>query len=87
MGNEPRYLGVLGGLGRLVSALNANTADLAPLDGARLRLAKIATDIEGPFRGRKARTPKTSTPSEPTTPTPIPAPPAALLATAANSKL
>ena len=47
MGNETTYLGQMGGLIRLSSALNANAADLVHLDGARLRLAKIATDIEG----------------------------------------
>jgi len=115
-------------LGRLSAALGANAADLAHLDGARLRLAKIVGDVEGiaqqqaaltaskqdaskklrdllvegqrlasgmnkflqehygnrseklaefglqPFRGRKARTPKTpTTPEPPTTPTPAPA--------------
>jgi hypothetical protein len=101
MGNQATYSGVMGGLGRLISALNANAADLAHLAGARLRLAKIATDVEGiaqqqaaftaefglqPFRGRKPRTPKSSTPSEPTAPVPTPAPPAAHLAADANSK-
>ena len=47
MGNEPTYSGVLGGLGRFISALSANAADLAHLEGARLHLAKIVTDIEG----------------------------------------
>ena len=47
MGNETTYLGVMGGLIRLISALNANAAELAHLDGARLRLAKLATDLEG----------------------------------------
>ncbi|HSS75488.1 MAG TPA: hypothetical protein VLV54_01970 [Thermoanaerobaculia bacterium] len=47
MGNATTYSGVMGGLGRLISALNANTVDLAHLDGARLHLANIATDVEG----------------------------------------
>jgi hypothetical protein len=47
MGIETTYSRVLGGLIRLITALNANAADPAHLDGARLRLAKIATDIEG----------------------------------------
>ncbi|HEV7507674.1 MAG TPA: hypothetical protein VGS07_22510 [Thermoanaerobaculia bacterium] len=47
MGNETTYSGVMGGLGRFSAALNANAADLAHLDGARLHLAKIVTDIEG----------------------------------------
>ncbi|HSS48692.1 MAG TPA: hypothetical protein VLX28_07080 [Thermoanaerobaculia bacterium] len=47
MGNATTYLGVMGGLGRLISALNANAADLTHLDEALLRLAKIATDVEG----------------------------------------
>ena len=34
-------------LGRLSAALGANAADLAHLDGARLRLAKIVGDVEG----------------------------------------
>jgi hypothetical protein len=124
MGNETTYLGVMGRLIRLISALNANAADLDHLAGGRLHLAKIATDVERitqqqaaltvskqeaskqlqkllvegqrseklaelgmqPFRGRKARTPKTSTTSEPTAPAPTPAPPTALLAADANSK-
>ncbi len=86
MGNETTYLGLMGGLGRLISALNATAADLAHLDGARLPLAKIALDVEGAFRGRKPRTPKTSTLSEPTTPAPMPARPAGPLAADANSK-
>src|SRR6476646_8591052 len=78
-----------GGLIRMISALNANAVDRAHPDRPLLRLAKIATDVEGiawqqaavtaelnlpPFRGRKPRTPKTSTPSEPTAPVPTPAP-------------
>jgi hypothetical protein len=47
MGNETTYSGVLGMLGRLSTALGANAADLAHLDGARLRLAKIVGDAEG----------------------------------------
>jgi hypothetical protein len=47
MGSETTYSGVMGGLGRLSSALTANAAELAHLDGARLRLAKIVTDVEG----------------------------------------
>ena len=47
MGNETTYSGVMGGLGRFSAALTANAADLAHLEGARLRLAKIVTDIEG----------------------------------------
>jgi hypothetical protein len=47
MGNETTYSGVMGLLGRLSSALTANAAELAHLDGARLRLAKIVTDAEG----------------------------------------
>jgi len=47
MGNETTYSGVMGGLGRFSAALNANAADLAHLEGARLHLAKIVTDIEG----------------------------------------
>jgi hypothetical protein len=47
MGNETTYSGVLGMLGRLSAALGANAADLAHLDGARLRLAKIVGDAGG----------------------------------------
>ncbi|MFY9820131.1 MAG: hypothetical protein WAM82_02040 [Thermoanaerobaculia bacterium] len=47
MGNETTYSGVMGGLGRFSAALTANAADLAHLDGARLRLAKLVADIEG----------------------------------------
>lgn len=47
MGNETTYSGVMGGLGRFSAALTANAADLAHLEGARLHLAKIVTDIEG----------------------------------------
>jgi hypothetical protein len=47
MGNETTYSAVIGGLGRFSSALTANAADLAHLDGARLHLAKIVTDAEG----------------------------------------
>ncbi len=39
--------GVMGSLGRLSTALGANAVDLAHLDGARLRLAKIVDDVEG----------------------------------------
>jgi hypothetical protein len=47
MGNETTYSGVMGGLGRFSAALTANAEDLAHLEGARLHLAKIVTDIEG----------------------------------------
>ena len=47
MSKETTYSGVMGSLGRLSSALGANAADLAHLDGTRLRLAKIVSDIEG----------------------------------------
>jgi hypothetical protein len=47
MGNETTNLGVMGELGRLSTALNANAAELVHLDGARLRLAKIVTDVDG----------------------------------------
>jgi len=47
MATETTYSGVLGMLGRLSAALGANAADLAHLDGARLRLAKIVGDVEG----------------------------------------
>lgn len=86
MGNETTYLGLMGGLGRLISALNVNAADLAHPNGARPPLAKIAPDVEETFRSRKPRTPKSSTPSEPTTPAPIRARPAGPLAADANSK-
>ena len=43
MGDET-HSGVLGRLGRLSTALNANAADLAHLEGVRLRLAKIVGD-------------------------------------------
>ena len=46
MGNETTYSGVMGGLGRFSAAVNANAADLAHLEGARLHLAKIVADIE-----------------------------------------
>jgi hypothetical protein len=36
----------MGELGRFSAAVNANAADLAHLEGARLHLAKIVTDIE-----------------------------------------
>ena len=47
MGNETTYSGVLGSLGRLSTALGANAADLAHLDGARLRLETVVGDAEG----------------------------------------
>ncbi len=47
MGNEPTYSVVLGRLGRLSAALEANAEDLAHLDGVRLRLAKIVGEAEG----------------------------------------
>jgi hypothetical protein len=47
MATETTHSGVLGMLGRLSTALGANAADLAHLDGARLRLAKIVGDVEG----------------------------------------
>jgi len=56
MGNESKYLGVTGGMIRLISALNANAENLAHLDGARLRLAKIAMDVEGITRQQAAFT-------------------------------
>jgi hypothetical protein len=86
MGNQATYSGVMGGLGRLISALNANAADLARLDATHLRSEKLAGLGLQPFRGRKPRTPKSSTPSEPTAPAPIPARPAGRLAADANSK-
>jgi hypothetical protein len=47
MGNETTNSGVMGRLGRLSSALNANAADLVHLEGARLHLEKIVTDVDG----------------------------------------
>jgi len=47
MGNETTYSGVMGELARFSAAVNANAADLAHLEGARLLLAKIVTDIDG----------------------------------------
>ena len=44
---EKTNSGAMGTLGRLSAALAANAADLAHLDGPRLRLAKIVTDIDG----------------------------------------
>jgi len=38
---------MMGGLGRFSAAVNANAADLAHLEGARLHLEKIVADIEG----------------------------------------
>lgn len=84
MGNETTYLGVMGGLIRLISALNANAADLAPLDGARLHLAKIVVDLERVARQQTAFTaskqevsqqlwtPKSPPPSEPAVAAPAP---------------
>jgi hypothetical protein len=46
MDNETTHSGVLGRLGRLSTALDANAADLAHLDGARLRLSKIVGDLK-----------------------------------------
>jgi hypothetical protein len=46
----------MGGLGRFSAALNANAADLAHLEGARLHLAKIVTDIEGVTQQQAALT-------------------------------
>jgi hypothetical protein len=91
MVNAMRYSG-MGGLGRWIPALNANAANLAHLDGARLRLAKIATDVEGiahqqtafaaefglqPSRSRQPRAHRSG--SDPALPT-------AHLAAVANSK-
>ena len=44
MGNETTYSGVLGELGRLGTALEANAADLPHLEGPRGRLDKIYTE-------------------------------------------
>jgi hypothetical protein len=46
MGDETNS-GVLGRLGRLSTALDANAADLAHLEGVRLRLSKIVGDARG----------------------------------------
>jgi len=54
MGNATTHLGVMGGPGRLISALNANAADLAHPDGPRLLLAKVVTDVEGIARQQAA---------------------------------
>jgi hypothetical protein len=56
MGNETTYSGVLGSLGRLSSALDANAADLAHLEGVRLRLSKIVGDAGGLARQQAALT-------------------------------
>ena len=56
MGNETTYSGVLGSLGRLSTALDANAADLAYLDGTRLRLSKILGDIKGVAQQQAALT-------------------------------
>jgi hypothetical protein len=56
MGNETTYSGVIGELGRFSSALNANAADLAHMEGVRLHLEKIVTDIEGIARQQAAFT-------------------------------
>ncbi len=56
MGNETTNSGVIGRLGRLDSALAANAADLAHLDGARLRLTKIVGDIKGVAQEQAALT-------------------------------
>lgn len=47
MGSEMMYAVVLGLLGLLGTALVANATGLAPLAGARLRLAKIVGDAKG----------------------------------------
>jgi hypothetical protein len=56
MGFGATYSAVMGGLGWLSFTLTANAADLAPLDGARLRLAKIVTDLEGTAQQQAAFT-------------------------------
>lgn len=47
MSKETTYSGVMGELGRLSTALTANAPELAHLDGARLRLVKMVTDVDG----------------------------------------
>jgi hypothetical protein len=47
MAREKTYSGVLGRLGRLNTALEANAADLAHLEGPRTRLRTLLTDAEG----------------------------------------
>ena len=56
MGNETTYSGVMGGLSRFSAALNANAADLAHLEGARLHLAKIVADIDAVTQQQAALT-------------------------------
>ena len=46
MGNETTYSGVLGSLGRLSTALEANAADLVHLEGPRLRIAAIVAEAQ-----------------------------------------
>ena len=46
MGDETTYSGVLGELGRLGSALEANAPELAHLEGPRARLAKVLVDAK-----------------------------------------
>ncbi|HEV7509604.1 MAG TPA: hypothetical protein VGS07_32320 [Thermoanaerobaculia bacterium] len=56
MGFGTTYSAVMGGLGWLSFTLTANAADLAPLDGVRLRPAKIVTDVEGTAQQQAAFT-------------------------------
>jgi hypothetical protein len=97
MGNEAAYLGVIGWLGWLSAALNANASDLEA--GRRLasgmpkllqehygiRSEKLAELGLQPFRGRKPQTPKSPTPSEPAAPGPDPATTTAHFAAGASS--
>jgi|GEM_PF-3055824 len=86
MGSEMTYsVVVLGLLGLLSTALVANAAGLAHLDGARLRLAKAVGDATGFARPQAAFTASKQGPA--TTEPPLastPAPAAAHLAVAAN---
>ena len=87
MGIETTYSAVMGGLVWFVLALNANAAPkpFQELYGSR-RSEKLAGFGVQPFRDWELRSPKASTPSEPTAPTPTPAPAAAHSAANAHSK-
>src|SRR4051812_34620481 len=73
MGIETTYSAVMGGLVRFVLALNANAAPKLFQECYGSRSEKLAGLGLPPFRNWELRSPKSSTPSEPTALAPPPA--------------
>lgn len=86
MGFGTTYSAMMGGLVQLVLALNANAAPKLFQERYGNRSEKLAGLGLQPFSDWKLRSPKSSTPSEPTALVPLPAPTAAHPAANANSK-